>query len=215
MTTQQIDFSFDNPAPTMELMQSWVKLVQANPELTHAQKVVLTKNISEFSGRDLLAEGILLNGIVSFAENGVDPADTQSITVDVTVSFEAIEPLITEPTFMQELERLINKHSQENGSNTPDFILANYLKNCLGAFNDAVESRELWYGRKPAEASIETIEQLSQHHKDIADNIAGPNGQTYRGNVDTSDLEAISDAVRERAVQQRSFPVDNPDLSET
>ena len=54
-------------------------------------------------------------------------------------------------SFQQELEQLINKYSQENGSNTPDFILARYLNGCLGAFNEAVESRELWYGRKPVE----------------------------------------------------------------
>lgn len=163
--TQQIDFSFDNPAPTMEVMESWVKLVQANPELTHAQKVVLTKNISEFAGRDLLAEGILLNGIVSFSQNDVEQPADQPVTVDVTVSFETIQPLMTNLTFMQELEQLINKHSQENGSNTPDFILANYLKNCLGAFNEAVESRELWYGRKPVEASAETVQQLAAEQR--------------------------------------------------
>src|ERR1041385_370169 len=39
--------------------------------------------------------------------------------------------------FAQRLERLINAHSQENGSNTPDFILAQYLLACLRAFNTA------------------------------------------------------------------------------
>jgi len=33
--------------------------------------------------------------------------------------------------FKQELEHLINKHSMENRSNTPDFILADYLVRCL------------------------------------------------------------------------------------
>lgn len=63
-------------------------------------------------------------------------------------------------SFQQELEQLINKYSQESGSNTPDFILARYLNGCLGAFNEAVESRELWYGRKPAEAPVEVAQQL-------------------------------------------------------
>lgn len=52
-------------------------------------------------------------------------------------------------TFEKELELLINRHSQENASNTPDsdFILAQYLMGCLAAFNVAVQQRETWYGR--------------------------------------------------------------------
>jgi len=48
-------------------------------------------------------------------------------------------------TFEQELEQLINKYSKENGSNTPDFILAEYLVRCLRAFNVGVKKREDWY----------------------------------------------------------------------
>lgn len=49
--------------------------------------------------------------------------------------------------FRKELETLINKHSLENGSDTPDFILANYLTKCLEAFDTALVARERWYGR--------------------------------------------------------------------
>ena len=35
--------------------------------------------------------------------------------------------------FRQELESLINRHSMENASNTPDWILADYLAACLDA----------------------------------------------------------------------------------
>jgi hypothetical protein len=51
-------------------------------------------------------------------------------------------------SFLKELEILINRHSQENGSNTPDFILAQYLSFCLESFNAAVNAREKWYGRE-------------------------------------------------------------------
>lgn len=51
--------------------------------------------------------------------------------------------------FEKELERLINRHSMENASNTPDWILAQYLKVCLDAFDQAVQQRENWYGRDP------------------------------------------------------------------
>jgi hypothetical protein len=50
-------------------------------------------------------------------------------------------------TFEKELEGLINAHSKENESNTPDYILAQYICSCLAAFNVAVQHRENWYGR--------------------------------------------------------------------
>lgn len=49
--------------------------------------------------------------------------------------------------FEKELEQLINKYSQEMGSNTPDFLLAKYLIGCLNTFESAVNCRENWYGR--------------------------------------------------------------------
>lgn len=50
--------------------------------------------------------------------------------------------------FEADLEEIINKNSKENKSDTPDFILAQYLKRCLCAFDSAVNQREIWYGRK-------------------------------------------------------------------
>ena len=41
----------------------------------------------------------------------------------------------------------INSASAENGSNTPDFILAEYLTDCLAAFDKASRAREKWYGK--------------------------------------------------------------------
>lgn len=55
------------------------------------------------------------------------------------------------PTFRDELEQIINKHSVENGSNTPDFILADYMHDCLKAFDNATKRRDLWHGRPVVE----------------------------------------------------------------
>jgi len=46
-----------------------------------------------------------------------------------------------------ELQSLLNRHSKENGSNTPDHVLAEYLVSCLAAFDHAMRMRALWYGR--------------------------------------------------------------------
>lgn len=57
--------------------------------------------------------------------------------------------------FRTELGALLNQYSQENGSNTPDFILASYLVDCLRAFDAAVDARERWYGRGPTPVPTE------------------------------------------------------------
>lgn len=54
---------------------------------------------------------------------------------------------MSEPTFRYELQRLLNRYSRQNNSNTPDFILAGYLSECLEVFNKAVNARETFYGR--------------------------------------------------------------------
>lgn len=42
----------------------------------------------------------------------------------------------------KELSELLNKHSADNASNTPDFVLATYLFDCLEAFGKAVKWRD-------------------------------------------------------------------------
>jgi len=46
-----------------------------------------------------------------------------------------------------EIQHAINRASAENGSNTPDFILAEYLTDCLAAYERTLAAREKWHGR--------------------------------------------------------------------
>ena len=55
--------------------------------------------------------------------------------------------------FAKELEELINKHSIENFSNTPDFILADYLMNCLEAYHSIKIKNDNWH-TKPKDKSF-------------------------------------------------------------
>jgi hypothetical protein len=48
--------------------------------------------------------------------------------------------------FRAELECLINKHCMENNSNTPDFVLTEYIMCCLAAYDTATKERDRWYG---------------------------------------------------------------------
>lgn len=50
--------------------------------------------------------------------------------------------------FREKLVHLLNSTSQENSSNTPDYILADYLLTCLDGFDAATRARDKWYGVK-------------------------------------------------------------------
>lgn len=44
--------------------------------------------------------------------------------------------------FHKELRDLINRHSMERVSNTPDFILASYIESCLETFAKTMKERD-------------------------------------------------------------------------
>jgi hypothetical protein len=83
--------------------------------------------------------------------HGEDMIGEPEITDDTTVHLTEKGMRATDPkedTFLKELAALINKHSLENESNTPDFILAMYLQNALTAFAMTTRMREDWYGHR-------------------------------------------------------------------
>lgn len=49
---------------------------------------------------------------------------------------------------VRDFEICINRRSAENGSDTPDFLLADFLAACLEALDETVVRREKWYGRE-------------------------------------------------------------------
>ena len=61
---------------------------------------------------------------------------------------------VKEPSFHEELIALINKHSKEAISNTPDFVLAGLMQDCLGAYERAVIMRDLHSHRFSGSAKV-------------------------------------------------------------
>lgn len=53
---------------------------------------------------------------------------------------------------------ILNKVSRENESDTPDFILAEYLQDCLLAGEKLINRRENWYARSE-EKSVKSEEK--------------------------------------------------------
>ncbi len=50
--------------------------------------------------------------------------------------------------FKKELTQLINRHSKEVESNTADYILAEYICQCLDTFSNALIERDCWNGNE-------------------------------------------------------------------
>lgn len=64
-------------------------------------------------------------------------------------------PTPNEPTppdsleaFRKELTAAINRYSMENKSSTPDWILADFIVDCLLAHAAVTRARDKWYGHK-------------------------------------------------------------------
>lgn len=57
------------------------------------------------------------------------------------------KPQTEAPDFHCELSALLNRYNMENGSDTPDSILRDFLIEALNSFDRAVRKREAWYGR--------------------------------------------------------------------
>jgi hypothetical protein len=60
--------------------------------------------------------------------------------------------------FKSELEILINKHSQENKSDTPDFILRDYILRCLTTWKLTIRERDRWYNERQKDLLEDKIE---------------------------------------------------------
>ena len=73
--------------------------------------------------------------------------------------------------FKKSLVKLLNKYSKENDSNTPDFILAEYLMLCLETYNKTLQVRESWYGRDIEEKRSEEKNLYKSCHEKLADTI--------------------------------------------
>lgn len=96
---------------------------------------------------ELYAEGTKPYGEVR--EEGYEPTaacDLEGCTCKRDVPLKGPGPVYPQPSFKEELQRLLNQYSQESPSNTPDFVLVDYLQDCLNAYNKAISRREQWHG---------------------------------------------------------------------
>lgn len=86
-------------------------------------------------------------------------------------------------TLAEEIAVVLNRHSAENGSDTPDFILAQYLLGCLATFNKAVLARSAWYGshQTPLGPRAVAMEVSADDGSDSGASPPGPDGDRVVG----------------------------------
>lgn len=72
---------------------------------------------------------------------------------------EVVEDMEQRSDFEIQLQKLLNQTCQENASDTPDYILAQYLTDTLRAFNVAVRDRDRHYGYKQPEADLNALHE--------------------------------------------------------
>lgn len=75
-------------------------------------------------------------------------------------------------TFETQLIALLNKHSRERFSSTPDFLLANFLLGCLRAYEDTVRANVAWHDPArvpvPVDERAEALSTVMQGLEEIA-----------------------------------------------
>lgn len=107
-------------------------------------------NNMTWEGRYLMGAIAILTTTPGFTHKTPDQVLERIDEIQAEI-FEKATP-IPEPVHQEKdpfplaLAKLINQYSLENGSNTPDFILANFLVSVLTGFDEAVTKRSRWYG---------------------------------------------------------------------
>lgn len=93
----------------------------------------------------------------------ISPADMVDIVEeemrDTPQPMPGLDPSVEEAprTLAQDLTQVINRHSAENGRDTPDWILGNFLLGCLESFNVASRARDKWWQFKPRNGMLSTV----------------------------------------------------------
>lgn len=132
---------------------------EANPDLTvgylwvAANHAYLEIELGEWVIRDEL-------GFYPCKDEIIRANNTELTDDMIDLLREMAEP----KTFQQELVSLLNKHSMENYSGTPDWILAEFLRKCLEGWDLGVRLRSEWRGE---DLELPALQRLDRDHKTI------------------------------------------------
>jgi len=69
-------------------------------------------------------------------------------------------------TLRREIANVLNRFSAENGSNTPDHLLTEFIFGCLSAWNATTLARDRWYGVRLAPGHSDVSMKAADHEPD-------------------------------------------------
>ncbi len=137
-----------NPDGTWQLLTNAEYEEALRLPLTEAQRTVIARK----------AQDQLYSDLAKYM--GITPEQARTFTRNMQLADAAHqaanEQVLGRPNFRTALEGLINDYSREHLSNTPNYLLANFLENCLKAFEEAVRYRDRWYRTSAEEDFAET-----------------------------------------------------------
>lgn len=135
----------------MELMTALLKWMKRSPVSFYAALAAATAK------RRVLGSGAKIKpqqhgteyqrGIIKMSRDEA-PIDDFDCVLTVDTYRYGIEPTKEKhyEKFRYRIEEIINSLSMENGSDTPDYVLADYLMDCLKAYDKAAQARKKYYG---------------------------------------------------------------------
>lgn len=111
-------------------------------------------------------------------------------------------------TLEREIREVLNRNSAESRSDTPDHILAHFLRHCLDAFDEGVTKRDAFLGGKAGEiASYRAMleEERAPHPRPKSEESKSEQDASYREFVE-SVYDTLAVIVGEYRAQGRILP---------
>ena len=115
--------------------------------LKYVEEAMFNRNINDsliLEGKKkmlLNKEGIIKPINIKFEDLFLSPECFESMLIEAIKDKEESH----ESNFRIELKNLLNRCSMENGSNTPDYLLADFLTNSLNNFDEIIKMRDQYY----------------------------------------------------------------------
>ena len=148
-----------NPGVTRLQMPMDAKVLHVEVQHGQPQLWALVQPTNEIRDRDffVVGTGHPFQEYLQPSHVGTFMLEGGALVFHVFESMDArIESAMEYSPLERELSDLLNYHSAENGSDTPDFILATYMLDCLAAFERATKARTTWHaGTNPPQPTAE------------------------------------------------------------
>lgn len=116
-----------------------------------------------------------------------------SVAAQIAAGYYACPTSPGNEEFLRDLASAVNRQSRENASNTPDFILAEFMSAALVAFENASRHREHWYGKGLRIGATPLDSECMGLWREMYDILA-----SHVGHVSTRRLLPIMDKLNEK-----------------